>query len=173
MTTLASIRVGHSRHVCPRAFCAAAVFIFHCCLSFSVAIWTATKILERCVPGMQQQTAVPQYVRACMSLNRENSKALHSTAKHRAIKYVLIRVRIKISMYVRMLRPVCFPEAWISWHWHVACLHLKCCTIYSTYVCNSNPCLFVSESRGRNRCTSNCSRAQQCSSSMYEHVYCR
>ena len=143
----------YKRQECPRAFGAAVVFIFHYCLLFSIAIWTATKILERCVPGMQQQTAVTQHVRVCLSLNRENSKALHSTAKHRAIKYVPIRVRIKIGMYVRMLRPVCFPGAWSSWHWHVACLHLKCCTIYFTSVCNSNPCLFVSERRGRNRCT--------------------
>ena len=58
-------RVGQSRHECPPAFCAAAVFVLHYCLSFFIVIWTAT-LLERCVPGMLQQTAVPQNVRVRM-----------------------------------------------------------------------------------------------------------
>ena len=71
-----------------------------------------------------------------------------------------------------MLRPVCFPGAWSSWHLQVACLHLKCWTIYfTTSVCNSNPCLFVSELSGRKRCTG--IQQQQYSSGMYEYVRCR
>ena len=49
---------------------------------------------------MQQQTAVPQYVRVCMSLNREHSKAQRNPpCTRQQTKYVPIRVRIK-SMYV-------------------------------------------------------------------------
>ena len=35
------------------------------------------------------------------------------------------------KMYTRtcMLRPVCFRVVWSSWHFQVACLHLKCWTI--------------------------------------------
>ena len=29
-----------------------------------------------------------------------------------------------------MLRPVCFPGAWGSWHLQIACLHAKCWTMY-------------------------------------------
>ena len=52
-----------------------------------------------------------------------------------------------------MLRAVCFPGAWRSWLSQVACLHLKCWTIYFKSICNSNPCFFVSERSGQSRCT--------------------
>ena len=42
----------------------------------------------------------------------------------------------------------CFPGAWSSWHFQVACLHVKCRTIYHI-ICHSAPFLLVSERRRR------------------------
>ena len=73
-------------------------------------------------------------VRVCMlSLNREHSKAQHSTIAQSPLhKAAYNQVRAGQSTYQKkyvrtcMLRPVCFPGAWSSWHLYVACLHLKC-----------------------------------------------
>ena len=45
--------------------------------------------------------------------------------------------------------------------------------LYIFIFCNSNPCLFVSESSERNRCTCMYTATKQFSSSMYEYVCCR
>ena len=68
------------------------------------------------------------------------------------------QVRADQSTYQRkcvrtcMRRPGCFRGALSSWHLQVACLHLKCWTIYSctTSTCHSVPFCFVSERSGRN-----------------------
>ena len=70
-----------------------------------------------------------------LSLNREQSKAQHGTAQsplHKAANHVRVDQSTYQKKYVRtcMLRPVCFPGARSSWHLQVACLHLKCWTIY-------------------------------------------
>ena len=92
-----------------------------------------------------------------MLLNRE-----HSTAQQRntpctkqQTKHVPIRLPIKeVCTYMHAASRL-FPGAWSSWPLQVACLHLKCWTIYfiTTSACHSNPCFFVSERSGRNRCT--------------------
>ena len=97
-----------------------------------------------------------------MLLNREHSKAQHSTAQsplHNAAN----QVRADQSTYQNMYQVCTYMHAvsglfsWTrsSWHLQVACLHLKCWTIYfiTTSACHSNPCFFVSERSGRNRCT--------------------
>ena len=96
-----------------------------------------------------------------MWLNREHSKAQHSIEAQPPPQKAEKQVRADQSTYQKkyertcMLRPVCFPGASSSWHLQVACLHLKCWTVYfiTTSVCHSNPCFFVSERSGRNRCT--------------------
>ena len=52
-------------------------------------------------------------------------------------------------VYTCMLRPVCFPGAWRSWHLQVACLHLQCWTIYC-YICHSSAFFLVSDRSGWN-----------------------
>ena len=81
---------------------------------------------------------------------REHSTAQHSTAQHSTItpahsnKPNTCRSEY-ISKDVRtcMRRPGCFPGAWSSWRLQVACLHLKCWTIYYIFL--------VSQRSGRNR----------------------
>ena len=91
------------------------------------------------------------------SLSREHSKAQHSTSQsplHKAASQVRADQSTYQKNYVRtyMLRPVCFPGAWSSWHLQVACLHLNCWTIYfTTSVCYSNAFFLVSERSGWNR----------------------
>ena len=90
--------VGQSRHVCPRAFYAATVFIFHCCRSFPIVFWTATNILERYVCSNKQQ------YRSMYEYYIVETRAQQSTAQppceRQQTKYVLIRVRIERNMYV-------------------------------------------------------------------------
>ena len=94
-----------------------------------------------------------------MSLNREHSRAQHSTAQSpctkQQTKYVPIRVRIKkkVCAYVRACCiPFVFLGAWSSWHFQVACLHLKCCTIFfTTSVIPIQSCVRASVTGGTGR----------------------
>ena len=88
-------------------------------------------------------TAVQQqFVRVCMlSLNREHSKSQHSSsaitpAQSSKQPSTCRSEYVYQNKYVRtcMLRPVCFPGAWSSWHLQVTCLHLKCWTIYLLHI---------------------------------------
>ena len=106
-----------------------------------------------------------------MSLNREHSKVRRDPpfTKHQTTKYVPIRVRVKRSMYVHA---GCVPIVFLEHGALVACLHLKCLTIYfTTSVLSFQSMLFVSERIERNRCTG--IQQQQYSSSVYEYVCCR
>ena len=86
---------------------------------------------------------------------REHSTAQHSAAhpaqsskrSTRRSQYISKKVP---GMYVRTcMEHGCFPGAWNSWHLQVACLNLKCWTIY--YVCLFVLFFLVSERSRRNR----------------------
>ena len=125
-------------------------FSCSCCLHFPLFF------------GLQQTTSSGTYAAtssstaACIYEYVVEPRAQQSTVPsplHKAAHQVRADQSANQNKYVRicMLRPVCFPGAWSSWHWEVACLRLKCWTIYFTSVCNSNPCLFVTERTWRNR----------------------
>ena len=100
-----------------------AVFIFYCfglqqtsssgtyaATNSSTAVFTSTYVVG---PRAQQSTA--------------------QSPLHKAASQVRADQSTYQKKYVRrtcMLRPVCFPGAWSSWHLPVACLHYKCWTIY-------------------------------------------
>ena len=88
-----------------------------------------------------------------MSLGiRTASKAQHGAitpAQKHQTKYVRADQSTYPKTFVRVRRRGCFPGAWSLWHLKVACLHLKCSTIYC--ICHSNPFFLVSERIGRNR----------------------
>ena len=111
-------------------------------------------------------SAVPVYsntstaVRSMYEYGVVEPRAQHSTAQHSTAESPLQKAANQVradqstseKKYVRtcMLRPVCFPGAWSFWHLQVACLHLKCWTIYLLHL-SVIPILFflVSEGSGR------------------------
>ena len=112
--------------------------------------------------------------------NREHSKAQHSTAAQSPLHKAANQVPVNQSTHQRNMyvHVRCVPFVFLE-HGALGMMasrlfapkmlyHLL---YYCTSVCHSDPCFFVSERSGRNRCTG--IQQQQFSSSMYEYVCCR
>ena len=148
--------------------------------TFSIGFWTATNILERYVCSKKQQYR--SSVRACMSLNREHSKAQRNpSCTKQQTKYVPIRVSyVSKQVCTYQVYACCVPFVFLE-HGALSICKSPVCTknvepstLFATSsVCHSNPCLIVSERSGRNRCTDIQQHHYSSTSSMYEYVCCR
>ena len=108
-------------------------FSCSCCLHFPLFF------------GLQQTTSSGTYAAtnsstaACIYEYVVEPRAQQSTVPsplHKAAHQVRADQSANQNKYVRicMLRPVCFPGAWSSWHFQVGCFHVKCWTIYCIYL---------------------------------------
>ena len=132
-TTIANIQ-SCREPACPRAFYTA-VLILHFPFFLNGLFFYALLIYSNSSAAVVRTSML-----SFEHQSREHSKAQHSTAQsplYKAANQVRADQRTYKKKYVRtcMLRPVCFSGAWSSWHLQVACLHLKCWTMY--YMCLS------------------------------------